>query len=82
MKTEEELNRALDIPSEEMIERIGQFSEKIAAIPTFELDKEDNQWKLEYCSTELERAANINDSSTDWDFIQYCGTAATIWSQI
>jgi len=65
-----------------MIERIGQSSEKTAAIPTFELDEEDNQWKLEYCSTELEGAANINDSSTDWDFIQYRGTAATMESMM
>jgi len=54
LKTEEELNRALDIPCEEMIARFGQPLEKIAAIHTFELDKEDDQWKLEYCSTELE----------------------------
>jgi hypothetical protein len=63
--TEEDLNRALDIPSDEMIEMYLQPASKVAVIPVVHLHEEDSEWKLGYCTSELAASTAVNKKKTD-----------------
>ncbi|MGH3055909.1 MAG: hypothetical protein ACRDL7_13125, partial [Gaiellaceae bacterium] len=87
IRTEEELNRALDIPPEAMLEYFNQAPETIAGIPTFEYEDEE-EWNIDFSPNEtavvitddrrreMEELRKVKDRTKDAEHIE------TFWDHL